>query len=398
MPIPAHRFFRSRGLRSVAAVLAVLAVGAAACSSSKATDKGQAANRKAKAGESLKGVCPSTVVVQTNWVPQAEDGYLFRLLGKDVDVDTAHKKVTAPLVSHGADTGVKLEIRSGGPANNYTPAIKVAYQDDSVTLAGGDMDQLIQFSKDTPMKAVFAPMDLSPVVLMWNKAKYPTIHSIGDIGQNPNLKVRTFPGATYVTYLVQTGVLKANQIDADYDGSPSKWLADDGTEIQQGFITNEPYAYEHDIKQWMKPVGWALVGGNYKGSYKVYPETMNIRSDKEAQLAPCLQRLVPDLQRSMVDYINDPKPTNDLIVKLTSQFSSFGYAPDQAANAAKAMKTNNIVGNGPNKTLGDFDGPRGSDLFTHALSVYATQHTETKAGLKAEDIYTNKYLNPDIGL
>jgi len=398
MPIPAHRFLRSRGLRSVAAVLAVLAVGAAACSSSKATDKGQAANRKAKAGESLKGVCPSTVVVQTNWVPQAEDGYLFRLLGKDVDVDTAHKKVTAPLVSHGADTGVKLEIRSGGPANNYTPAIKVAYQDDSVTLAGGDMDQLIQFSKDTPMKAVFAPMDLSPVVLMWNKAKYPTIHSIGDIGQNPNLKVRTFPGATYVTYLVQTGVLKANQIDADYDGSPSKWLADDGTEIQQGFITNEPYAYEHDIKQWMKPVGWALVGGNYKGSYKVYPETMNIRSDKEAQLAPCLQRLVPDLQRSMVDYINDPKPTNDLIVKLTSQFSSFGYAPDQAANAAKAMKTNNIVGNGPNKTLGDFDGPRVSDLFTHVLSVYATQHTETKAGLKAEDIYTNKYLNPDIGL
>jgi hypothetical protein len=398
MPIPEHRFLRSRGLRSVAAVLAVLAVGAAACSSSKATDKGQAANRKAKPGESLKGVCPSTVVVQTNWVPQAEDGYLFRLLGKDVDVDAAHKKVTAPLVSHGADTGVKLEIRSGGPANNYTPAIKVAYQDNSVTLAGGDMDQMIQFSKDTPMKAVFAPMDLSPVVLMWNKQMYPTIHSIGDVGQTPNVKVRTFPGATYVTYLVQTGVLKANQIDPSYDGSPTAWLSDGGKEIQQGFITNEPYAYEHDIKQWAKPVGWALVGGNYKGSYKVYPETMNIRSDKEAQLAPCLQRLVPDLQRSMIDYINDPKSTNDLIVKLTGQFSSFPYAPDQAANAAKAMKTNNIVGNGPNKTLGDFDAPRVSDLFTHVLSVYATQHVETKAGLKAEDIYTNKYLNPDLGL
>jgi hypothetical protein len=377
MPIPEHRFLRSRGLRSVAAVLAVLAVGAAACSSSKSTDKGQAANRKAKPGETLKGVCPSTIVVQTNWVPQAEDGYLFRLLGK-VDVDTAHKKVTGPLVSHGADTGVKLEIRSGGPANNYTPAIKVAYQDDSVTLAGGDMDQIIQFSKDTPMKAVFAPMDLSPVVLMWNKQKYPTIHSIGDIGQNPNLKVRTFPGATYVNYLVQTGVLKANQIDSSYDGSPVAWLADSGTEIQQGFITNEPYAYEHDIKQWMKPVGWALVGGNYKGSYKVYPETMNVRADKEAQLAPCLQRLVPDLQRSMIDYINDPKSTNDLIVKLTQQFSPIPYAADQAANAAKAMKTNNVVGNGPNKTLGDFDAPRVSDLFTHVLSVYATQHVEIK--------------------
>jgi hypothetical protein len=100
----------------------------------------------------------------------------------------------------------------------------------------------------------------------------------------------------------------------------------------------------------------------------------------------------------MVDYINDPKPTNDLIVKLTQQYNSFPYAADQASNAAKAMKTNNIVGNGPNKTLGDFDGPRVSDLFTHVLSVYATQHVEVKAGLKAEDIYTNKYLNPDIGL
>ena len=398
MSIPEHRFLRSRGLRSVAAVLAVLAVGAAACSSSKTTDKGQAANRKAKVGESLKGVCPSTVVVQTNWVPQAEDGYLFRLLGKDISVDAAHKKVTAPLVAHGADTGVKLEIRSGGPANNYTPAIKVAYQDGSVTLAGGDMDQIIQFSKDTPMKAVFAPMDLSPVVLMWNKQLHPNIHSIGDIGQDPNLKVRTFPGATYATYLVQTGVLKANQIDPSYDGSPTAWLSDNGKEVQQGFITNEPYAYEHDIKQWMKPVGWALVGGNYKGSYKVYPETMNIRSDKESQLAPCLERLTPDLQRSMVDYINDPKSTNELIVNLTKQFNSFPYAQDQADNAAKAMKTNNIVGNGPNKTLGDFDGPRVSDLFTHVLSAYATQHVEVKQGLKAEDIYTNKYLDPNIGL
>jgi hypothetical protein len=30
--------------------------------------------------------------------------------------------------------------------------------------------------------------------------------------------------------------------------------------------------------------------------------------------------------------------------------------------------------------------------------VYATQHVEIKSGLKAEDIYTNKYLNPDLGL
>src|SRR5687767_4940417 len=96
-----HRSWRLR-----AAVLAVLAVAVAGCDSGgSSSGEGQAADRSAGAADSLKGVCPDTVAIQQNWWPQAEYGFLFRLLGKDVKIDADKKIASAPLVSGGADTG-----------------------------------------------------------------------------------------------------------------------------------------------------------------------------------------------------------------------------------------------------------------------------------------------------
>ena len=63
---------------------------------------------------SLASVCPATVVVQTDWNPEAEHGGLYKLLGPNPSVDTDKKIVTGELTaSGGVDTGVKIEIRVG---------------------------------------------------------------------------------------------------------------------------------------------------------------------------------------------------------------------------------------------------------------------------------------------
>src|SRR4051794_14773347 len=64
--------------------------------------------------------CPDTVVVQTDWNPEAEHGGLYESLGDDYTIDSDNKVVSGTLIdSEGDSTGVKLEIRAGGPAIGF---------------------------------------------------------------------------------------------------------------------------------------------------------------------------------------------------------------------------------------------------------------------------------------
>ncbi len=182
---------------AVAAVTAVIALVAAGCSDSSTGEGGQEVQAGTASGDSsLKGVCPDTVVFQTNWWPQAEYGGLYRLVGAKPKIDATKTKVTGTLVDNGADTGVQVELRAGGPANNYTPSTSLLYTDDTITFGGADLDQVAQISgTGKPVLSVFAPLDLSPVVLMWDPAKHPDFNTIADIGQT-DTKVLYFQGAT----------------------------------------------------------------------------------------------------------------------------------------------------------------------------------------------------------
>jgi hypothetical protein len=77
--------------------------------------------------------------------------------------------------------------------------------------------------------------------------------------------------------------------------------------VQQGFLTNEPFAYENELPAWNKKVAWLLVAD---AGYPVYPETLTIRPDHERANAACLKRLVPIIQRSAVaTWPTRPRPT-----------------------------------------------------------------------------------------
>ena len=183
-------------------------------------------------------------------------------------------------------------------------------------------------------------------------------------------------------------------MDAGYAGTPDRWVAARGSIVQQGFLTNEPYAYEKELPAWNRKVGWLLVADS---GYPVYPETLAVRTDRETELAPCLRRLVPILQRSAAGYLADPAATNQLIVRLAKDFQAYPYSAARAAYAVSVMRDNGIVGNGPNGTLGDFDTARLRRLLDIVRPVFARSRQPLPAGLDAADIATNAYVDPAIG-
>ena len=376
-----------------ASLLAVsLAAGCTAGTDEVTTGARPSGTAASGAPTDLAGICPDTVVVQSNWWAQAEDGAVYRLLGGDLTVDAKRKRVSGSLVAEGVDTGVRLEIRSGGPANGFVPAASVLYTDDSVLLATADTDQIAQLAASRPVKAVVAPLERSPVVLMFDPAQH-SFSTVADIGRT-DTRVLYFQGATYMDYLVGSGQLKKSQVDSGYAGTPDRWAAARGSIVQQGFLTNEPYAYENELPAWDRKVAWLLVAD---AGYPVYPETLAVRADREQQHAACLRKLVPIVQRSAAGYLADPTATNALIVKLADDFDAYPYTPERAAYAVRAMRDNGIVGNGPNGTLGDFDTARIAELLDIVGPVFARNRQPLPAGLGPDDLVTNAYVDASIG-
>jgi hypothetical protein len=374
----------------------VLALAAAACSSDNGASGGGTAPAPAT-GErlSLKGACPDTVVLQTDWVPEAEHGAVYQLLGPGAKIDAGKKRITAPLVASGKDTGVKLEVRAGGPAIGFQQVSAQMYLDQSIHLGYVFTDEAAQNSAKQPTIAVVAPLDINPQMIMWDPKSHPEFNTIGDIGQT-DTKVLYFQGATYMEYLVGSGILRRSQIDGSYDGAPATFVSSGGKVAQQGFATSEPYIYEKSLPQWRKPVKFQLINDT---GYPVYASAVSIRPADKDKLAPCLKKLVPIIQQAQIDYVHDPTAVNNLLVRLDKEYKT-GYPYDEglAAFTAQQEVRLGIVGNGSDQTLGNFDMNRIKRVIDVVTPIFAAQKKPVKQGLKPDDLVTNEFIDPKIGL
>jgi hypothetical protein len=385
-----------RSVRLGIAVMAVLALAAAGCGGNGDEGGSQASGTTAPtdASVSLKGTCPDTIVVQTDWEHESEYGVYYHMLGPNPDIDTDHKRVTAPLVSGGKDTGVKLEVRLGGPSIGFEPVSSQMYKDTSITLGQVSTDEAIRFSAKQATQAVVAPMETSPFMIMWDPGTYPQFNTIADIGKT-DTKVLYFEGDTYMAYLTGTNVLKKSQVDGSYDGKPANFVAADGKVAQAGFATSEPYIYEHEVRQWNKPVKYALVN---EAGYPFYPQALSIRAADKEKLAPCLKKLVPIVQRAQVDFLANPDKTNALVLDLVKQYNTgWVYSPGLAAYAIEKMRSD-FVTNGPDKTLGNFDTARVQRMIDITTPIFTAQRQPPKEGLTPEDIATNEFVDTNIGV
>jgi hypothetical protein len=343
----------------------------------------------------LKGVCPDPIVVQKDWQPESEHGFLYNLVGEGYQIDADKKKVIGPLVSQGKNTGVKIEIRTGGPAVGFQPVPAVMYSDPSIHLGYVATDEAVQFSAKQPSTAVMAQMDISPLAIIWDPQQHPDWNTLVDIGQTDTQVLYT-KGLTYMEYLTGSGILRQTQLNGSYDGSPALFIQSGGEAALQGFATSEPYLYEKEIKQWGKPLKFQLI---HDSGYPVYFASMSIRAGDKDKLAPCLKKLVPILQRSQVDFIGNPKPAIEVILRAVKEYKTgWVYSRGLAEYSAKAMKDLDIVGNSADSTLGNFDMGRVQKVIGIVSPIMASKNQTTKEGLKAEDIATNEFIDPKIGL
>ncbi|CAN5391111.1 nitrate ABC transporter substrate-binding protein [soil metagenome] len=386
-------------IQRVVAVASVLALAASLAACAGTTSSGTSASAASATVDLAAAGCPSTIVIQTDWNPESEHGHLYEMLGKDAVINADKKSVTGTLELKGKSTGVKVEIRAGGPAIGYSGVGAQMYTDTSITMGYITTDDQIANSAKTPTKAFFAPLDESPIMVMWDPKTYPDVKTIKELGQaltKTGGVWRYFAGSAYIDYLTDAGYMTKAEQDSSYDGTPANFVAAGGKDVQQGFASAEPYIYQHEVPAWNKPVKYALVSST---GWDPYQSEMAVRTADFTKLTPCLKALTPVLQQEEVDFFANPKAANDLILKLVTAYNTgWTYSAGVAAYSAKTMIDDKLVGNGTNSTIGDFDKARMDKFFTTASGIYTKLGTAIDPKLTADDLYTNEFIDTSIGL
>ena len=382
--------------RSVIGLLAVvgnLVVPAASQATTPPTSEpasSEPASSAASAPVDLSGVCPETIVIQTDWFPESEYGAVYNLLGDDYEIDTENKTVTGSLVSEGQPTGVDIEIRAGGAAGSGDVET-LMYTDDAITFAFGTTDGQILAWENTPLLSVVAPLEISPLMIMWDPATYPDVTSIADLGEQ-EITINAFGGQTFTTVLSAMGVLSEDQVDPSYDGGPSRFISEDGAIAQQGFASAEPFLYEEVFEDWMRPVEFQLI---HDAGFQTYSQTLAIRPEDLETLRPCLEVFVPVVQRSAVEFVTDPTRTNAAIVDIVEQYDTFWvYTPELAEFSVQTQAELGLTGNGPDDVLGNFDSERVATI----LEQLHDADLDVPDDLVATDLYTNEFVDDTVGL
>jgi hypothetical protein len=346
----------------------------------------------AAAAASLKGVCPDTIVFQTDWFPQVENSLPYQMIGDKGTIDPNKGTYTGPL----GDTGVKLEMRLGGPYVGYQTVTSLMYQDPSIFLGLVSTDEAMILSGKFPTIGVLAPLTKSPQVLMFARADYPDLTSWAQVRSLKTTILYFGGGPSFMTYLLGKGIVAKDQLDSSYDGSPSRF-ATQGHIIQSGYVTNDVYRYEHVIPQIMKPMGYLMLND---AGYDIYPSAVSVKPENLAADTPCLKALVPMMQQAQIDYLKSPAMANAAILKVNAALKS-PWVISAAVNdyGHEEMLKLGIMANSPDGTFGSFDISRLDGFVAKSGDIFKAAGVETiKPDLKGSDLGTNMFIDPKIKL
>ncbi len=380
--------WRRSWLRLLAGLFALVLV-AAACGDDGDDSDGEATGGDGETAAGGLADCPNPLVIQTDWFPEPEHGAIYNLTGGEGEIDTESGRFSGPLA---ADPSVTLEIRAGGPYIGDQPTVALMATDDDIFLGYVNTDEAIANYEEFPTTAVVAPLDINPQIIMWDPETY-DISGWDDV-KDTGAVIAHFAGASYVEYLVGSGLVDEGQLDGTYDGSPTRFIAEGGALIQQGFATQEPYKYENDFAEWGKPVDFLLI---HDSGYELYQGPLTILDSKLDDAArSCLDAFVPLVQQSIIDFQEDPSATNAALIEAVTALDSFWVlTEDGVADTVVQMGGLEIVGNGSDDTVGNFDLDRVDEVI--AATAEQVPSIPVPEGLTAEDLVTNDFIDEGIG-
>jgi hypothetical protein len=341
--------------------------------------------------------CPADIRIATDWFPEAEHGHLYELIGDDYTIETESEfSVTGPLMASGEYTGVDVTVISGGAASSaFLQPDAMMYADDTIFMGYVGSDEAVVHSGEFPTVGVYAPLEKDPQMIMWDPETLPEVETIADLGA-AGTQIRLFPGGFYIDYFLSEGIVTEAQLDYSYDGSPAGFVAAAGTVAQQGFASAEPYIYENEIAEWGKPVAYELIND---AGYPKYAAVVSVIPENVTEYADCLTALVPVLQQATVDYYASPDETNAVILDAVATYDTFWVYSQGVADFSVATQVEiGLVGNGTDDIVGNVDFDRVQSLVDIATGMYgADTEKNIVAGLTAEDIFTDQFIDPSIG-
>ena len=339
----------------------------------------------------LSGVCPSPLVVQTDWFPESEHGAMYHLIGDGYTVDAENQVVQGPMVLDGTDLGIDFQIRTGGPAIGFAPVSSYMYTDESIHMGYASTDaQILQYG-DAPLVAVVAPLEQNPQMIMWDP-ELANVDSIADLGRE-GVTVNVFGGGVFPQVFVAQGIWNADQVDPSYDGSPARFVSEGGAIAQQGFASSEVYTYEHIYEEWGRPVEFQLL---HDAGFQIYSQTLGVRPRDMDTLRPCLERVVPIFQQAVISFDASPGGGNAVIVDAVEQYASFWvYPPELADFSVQAQRDYGLIGNGPDSVVGNMEADRIQGLLDAILATDLA--ADVADGLTAGDLFTNEFIDENIG-
>lgn len=341
------------------------------------------------AGVDLSGVCPSPLVIQTDWFPEAEHGALYEMVGADYVVDAELMTVTGPLMASGVDTGIEIEVRTGGPAIGFNSPRVNAYTDDSIHIVYSSFDAQAAAWADLPMVSVLAPLEINPQIIMWDADAWPEVETIADVGE-AGMTINVFGGGGFAPYFVAAGIWDESQVDPSYDGSPARFIAE-GNIAQQGFASAEPYNYEFVFEEYGKAPKYQLL---HDAGYQSYSQTLAVKPADVEALAPCLELFVPIAQQAIIDFAQAPDRANAIIIDAVATFDSFWVYDEGVANyAVETMNELGLHGNGPDDIVGNMDEARIQKVIDDARIA----GVDVPDDLVAADMFTNEFVDESIG-
>lgn len=379
--------------RTIAAVAVVgLALPLAACSTGEAGGIGL-----------VRDGCPADIRIQTDDLPRVQWGFLYHLLDRDHLVVNEPKRgedsVSAPLLIDGEPSGATLTILLGDPDDGVSGNVAL-HDDPSILLAAVDTDAALLDAVRYPSVGVFAPMRRDSQIVYWDARAYEGVRSIRQFGARltPDglalAAVDSVAGDPFNAFAIGSRMLTVDQVVTDDELGVPGFLADGGVSARLGDVLIDPYLLGRPDTGSRNPIGWQLLD---EAGYERDAGVLSARPQSLVEHSDCLEVLVPVLQQALVDYLDDPRETTELLVELSAEFGDRSYDSELAKTALHFLDSENLVGPGRDGTIGDLDFGRIRDLVTEAIPAWKEAGLAVPAGLQAEDVATNQFIDRSIG-
>jgi len=338
-----------------------------------------------KAAAPATDVCPSQLVIQTDWYPELEHGGTYQMIGTEGAISKDDVNYSGAVQEKYAVGGLETLVIN---TVNFDKAGSSILLDGDADLAYINISDVIKDSAAVDMVAIAKTLDRDPQMVMWDPAQY-DIQTPEDI-KATGATVLHFPAVSYIDYMIFKGYMDVSQSSPNYNGSDSKFVGTNGAVIQQGFATNEVFKYENEIN-WKDgaPADVSFFTVSDMG-FDNYPAAITIMRDRMVELDECLKLLVPAMQQAWIDFLNDPNPIMDKMIEINEVHDGFwGLSQTNNEGGFTLLESDGFAVNSPDGTYCSFDADRMQGLYDALKPVYDEQGVEIADSV--DGIFTNEY-------